>query len=288
MTKNEVNIVKNSVLDSTEAYVEARLSVLDFVRTQIGVVQGEPVKGTDRKYRHVVKCNATSNTSGITYNNVLSVGNIPFPKNSVVFLIAPNAQFSNQFILGKLDDTPCNISAGSIRLGGNNENDAPIYLSGTQLSDGSYGHIASFKIMPTRLYFADGAAISYVQPTQFRISQFVSGYRVSMMMDGSNARIAINTEADPDGGLIVSKAQGWYDNGEFYNPLLNDYTWVKPDAIESKTNIGTYTVGASAFKFLAQSQNYGLERLRISLNSDGTTITFRDITNNTSASLNMS
>lgn len=114
MTQNEVSIIKNAVLDCTEAYVDARLSVLDFVRTQIGVVQSYTER--NRKYYHTVKCNATSNTSGIEYTNVLSVGNIPFPINSVVFLIAPNAQYSNQFILGKLDDTPCSIRGGTINI----------------------------------------------------------------------------------------------------------------------------------------------------------------------------
>lgn len=117
MTQNEVNIIKNSVLDATEAYVDARLSVADFVKTQIGVTVGTPTKGLNGKYYHTVKCNTTSSTSGITYSNVLSVGNIEFPADSVVFLIAPNAQFTNQFILGKLDDTPCNIVGGSIKIG---------------------------------------------------------------------------------------------------------------------------------------------------------------------------
>ena len=114
MTQNEVKIIENAVLDCTEAYVDARLSVLDFVKTQIGVVQSYTER--NRKYYHTVKCNATSRTSGIIYTNVLSVGNIPFPANSVVFLIAPNAQFSNQFILGKLDDTPCSIRGGTINI----------------------------------------------------------------------------------------------------------------------------------------------------------------------------
>ena len=149
MTQNEVDILKNSVLDGTEAYVEARLQALDYVKTQIGVVVSEPEKRSDRKYYHVVRCNATqSNPNGITYNNVLSVGNIPFPTNSVVFLIAPNAQYSNQFILGKLDDTPCNISAGSITLG-----DA-IFLTSTPTS-GKYGHIAGFYIFSDKLTVGD-------------------------------------------------------------------------------------------------------------------------------------
>jgi hypothetical protein len=117
MTKNEVDIIKNSVIDATEAYVEARLAVLDFVKTQIGVCVGTPIF-KNKKYYHTVSCNATQSLpNGITYNNVLSVGNIEFPDGSVVFLAAPNAQFSNQFILGKLDDTPCNIVGGSINIG---------------------------------------------------------------------------------------------------------------------------------------------------------------------------
>lgn len=124
MTQNEVNIIKNSVLDATEAYVDARLNMADFVKTQIGVTVGTPTKDSNGKYHHKVKCNATNGTSGITYNNVLSVGNVEFPADSVVFMIAPNAQFSNQFILGKLDNTPTNIVGGSIKIGqiGNTSN----------------------------------------------------------------------------------------------------------------------------------------------------------------------
>ena len=116
MTQNEVSIIKNSVLDATEAYVDARLAMADFVKTQIGVVTANPTK-VDGKYRHTVKCNATSGSSGVTYTNVLSVGNIGFPKDSVVFLVAPNAQYSNQFILGKLDSSPANIVGGEIHIG---------------------------------------------------------------------------------------------------------------------------------------------------------------------------
>ena len=160
MTQNEVDILKNSVLDGTEAYVEARLQALDFVKTQIGVTVGNPEKRDDKKYYHVVRCNATrQNPKGITYNNVLSVGNQPFPANCVVFLVAPNAQFSNQFILGQLDDTPVNITAGSITLGGDDPNTAPIHLTGTPISDGKggyyYGRIGSFYIYNNQLKIKD-------------------------------------------------------------------------------------------------------------------------------------
>lgn len=273
MTQNEVSIIKNSVIDATEAYVEARLSVLDFVKTQIGVVLSY-TRGTDKKYYHTVRCNATSNTSGIVYEKVLSVGNIPLPAGSVVFLIAPNAQYSNQFILGKLDTTPAHIEAGSIRLGGNDENDAPIYLSGDILSDGSYGHIASFSIFPNMLKFTgENSAVSFIRGTGFRISEFIEeggvGYRVSLMMDGNNARFAANTEGYPNGGLIVSDVQGWDSNGNFYPSENGDYIRIRPRAIDAKSDLGDFTIGAQIFKFLAQCQTNGdIGNLQIMVSDD--------------------
>lgn len=110
------DILKNAILDSTEAYLEARLAVADFVKTQIGVVSACTFNESDKRYYHTVKCD----NNRVTYNNVLSIGNTAFPEDSVVFLIAPNAQFSNQFILGKLDSTPINIEGGSINIGDGN------------------------------------------------------------------------------------------------------------------------------------------------------------------------
>lgn len=121
MTQNEVDIIKNSVLDSTEAYVEARLNVLNYVKTQIGVVVNATKDPSNKKWYHTVRCNKTQTTEGITYNNVLSVNNIHFKEDSVVFLAAPNAQFSSQFILGKLDNVPYDIVGGSISIGGTEE-----------------------------------------------------------------------------------------------------------------------------------------------------------------------
>lgn len=156
ITQNEVSIIKNAVLDCTEAYVDARLETLNFVKTMIGTVVAEPIKNNKGKYEHKVKCNVTSGrTDGIEYTKVLSVGNTPFPKGSVVFIVAPNAQFSNMFILGKLDDTPCNITAGSIMLGGSTPETAKIYLTGKATADGSYGHIAGFNIREKELIVGD-------------------------------------------------------------------------------------------------------------------------------------
>ena len=298
MTQNEVSIIKNSVIDATEAYVEARLSVLDFVKTQIGVVLSYTRK-SDKKYYHKVRCNATSNTSGIVYDNVLSVGNIPLPVGSVVFLIAPNAQYSNQFILGKLDTTPAHIEAGSIRLGGTGDDapyydSSPIFLSGDSLPDGSYGHIANFRIFPTQLKFTgENSAISFIRGTAFRISEFVesgsSGYRVSLMMDGNNARFAANTEGYPDGGVIVSNARGWDNNGNFYpSESGSRYINITPTSVTCKTDLGTWTLGSQVVKFLGQSQDIGgdLGALRIYVGSNS--IAFTNVYSGKSANIDLS
>ena len=116
MTRNEVSIIKNAVLDATEAYVDARLANADFVKTQIGVVTNSS-RNDKGKWEHTVVCNKTASSRGITYTKVLSVGNTNFSNDSIVFLIAPNAQYSNQFILGKLDSTPIEFVGGSIYIG---------------------------------------------------------------------------------------------------------------------------------------------------------------------------
>ena len=156
MTQNEVDIIKNAVIDATEAYVEARLGVADFVKTQIGVVQSA-TKNSAGKWVHVVKCNATSGTTGIIYNNVLSVNNIHFQTNSVVFIVAPNAQYSNQFILGKLDNVPYDIVGGSININNNFivDSSGNVTCNGTitckNLTANVAGSIGGFKITSNSL-----------------------------------------------------------------------------------------------------------------------------------------
>lgn len=88
------------------SYVDTKLSKLQFVKTEIGVISGV---GTTQGNKVDVK--------GAIYDNILSVGNIVFPNNCVVYLFIPNAQYSNMFILGQLDDTPANIVGGSINIG---------------------------------------------------------------------------------------------------------------------------------------------------------------------------
>ena len=274
MTQNEVSIIKNSVIDATEAYVEARLSVLDFVKTQIGVVLSY-TRGADKKYYHTVRCNATSNTSGIVYDNVLSVGNIPLPAGSVVFLIAPNAQYSNQFILGKLDTTPAHIEGGSIRLGGTDENDAPIYLTSEPYTYGDkvvYGHIGSFYITTNGLRIAgSNHDISEITGKQVRLSEWKQvsssqAFALSMMMDVDNSRIAINTNGYTNGGLIVSNAYGWDGDGNFNDPTNGDYIRIEPTGIDVNIGSTDETIGEGGLRFLAKNQDH-LYNFRIFVDS---------------------
>ena len=337
MTQNEVSIIKNAVIDATEAYVEARLGVLDFVKTQIGVVTAKPTQGSDGKYRHTVKCNATSGSNGIIYNNVLSIGNIPLPADSVVFLIAPNAQYSNQFILGKLDTTPAHIIGGSIelgtvlelsdsggyiRLGGNDASDAPIYLTSTSYSsygDDVYGHMGGFYVTPTGLrlgninssrapvyltstaynysgtqvyghlggfYIAtDGLRIhgnqggnSIITGTKVQISQWKQvsssvGFRHAMIMDTDNARIAVNTDGNPDGGLIASDAAGWDSDDNYKDPLSGDnYIKIYPRGIDYNIEDESGSIGVGSLEFLNANQDF-LRRILIGLSDSGITFT---------------
>lgn len=118
MTNEEVNLLKEAILNSMEAYVDARFARLPFVKTEIGVIEG---KGTDKgnkvRIKKVVGSDGNVISEGALYDNVLSVGNIIFPDNSIVYIFVPNAQYNNMFIMGQLDDTPANIKGGTINIG---------------------------------------------------------------------------------------------------------------------------------------------------------------------------
>lgn len=140
MTQNEATILKNAILDATEAYVETKLNMSNFVKTQIGVIHSYEKR--NNKYYHTVKCD----NGRVTYNNVLSIGNIPFPVDSTVFLISPNAQFSNQFILGRLGDTPYSVGITSINIGDGTfvvEPNGNMIAASGRLNGSFYGHVES-------------------------------------------------------------------------------------------------------------------------------------------------
>lgn len=106
MTQEEIAVFKQSILDAIENYVKIKLSDLPTMKSDIAVVLGNGTKeGNKLKIRNA------------EYDNILSVGNIVFPENSIVYTLAPNGQYNQLFILGQLSDTPANIMGGTIDIG---------------------------------------------------------------------------------------------------------------------------------------------------------------------------
>ena len=181
MTQNEVEIIKKAILDTTEAYVETKLSMSDFVKTQIGVIHSYQKR--NNKYYHTVKCD----NGRVTYNNVLSIGNIPFPVNSTVFLISPNAQFSNQFILGRLGETPYNISVGSINIGNGTfvvDTNGNMYSASAEVNGSFYGHIESNSGVINGVSYHDNTFFG--SPT---IKDSTTGNEINITTDGTRPTI---------------------------------------------------------------------------------------------------
>ena len=188
MTQNEVEIIKKAILDTTEAYVETKLSMSDFVKTQIGVIHSYQKR--NNKYYHTVKCD----NGRVTYNNVLSIGNIPFPVNSTVFLISPNAQFSNQFILGRLGETPYNISVGSINIGNGTfvvDTNGNMYSASAEVNGSFYGHIESNSGVINGVSYHDNAFFG--SPT---IKDSTTGNEINIRTNGTNPTITRTYEED--------------------------------------------------------------------------------------------
>lgn len=181
MTKNEVDIIKKAILDTTEAYVETKLSMSNFVKTQIGVIHSYQKR--NNKYYHTVKCD----NGRVTYNNVLSIGNIPFPVDSTVFLISPNAQFSNQFILGRLGDTPYSINGGSINIGNGAfvvDASGNMYSASAEVNGSFYGHIESNSGVINDISYHDNSFFG--SPT---IKDSTTGNEIDITTDGTKPTI---------------------------------------------------------------------------------------------------
>lgn len=194
MTNEEVNLLKEAILSSMEAYVDARFARLPFVKTEIGVIEG---KGTDKgnkvRIKKVVGSDGNVISEGALYDNVLSVGNIIFPDNSVVYIFVPNAQYNNMFIMGQLDDTPANIKGGTINIG-----DGKFYVDSTGNAN-IHGDIkvdGNLKF----LWTDDGSG------------ELATGYYDCM-------HLSYNSHAPY---LIVSQAVGFNDECNFFNGIHVD------------------------------------------------------------------
>lgn len=106
MNNEEAQLIKTAILDAVQTYMDVYKDKLNFVKTEIAVVKGN---GTNKGNKIEIK--------GKNYDNIMSIGNIVYDKNNVVFVIVPNGQYSNMFVLGKLDDSPTKVVGGTINIG---------------------------------------------------------------------------------------------------------------------------------------------------------------------------
>lgn len=144
MATNNIKLIKEAIQETTETYVDQYMKNATFVKTEIGVVIG---KGSHKGNKITIKQDKMGIQKNPIYDDIMSVGNIIFDDNCVVYVFIPNGQYNNMFILGQLDDTPANIKGGTIKIGTPNANGEYPY---TVLSDGSldigYG---KFTVSPT-------------------------------------------------------------------------------------------------------------------------------------------
>ena len=107
MTKEENGF--NELVKGIQNYIDIKMQKVPYVKTDNAVVVSAGTSfGNKIRVRDVI------------YDNVKSVGNIVYPEASVVYVIAPNGQYNNMFILGQLSDTPANIVGGTIDIGNGN------------------------------------------------------------------------------------------------------------------------------------------------------------------------
>jgi hypothetical protein len=86
------------------------LSNAPFVQTDIAKITGV---GTTSGNKINIKGLAN-------YDNIKSLGDVVYPNDSIVFILYPNGQPSQAFILGQLFESPSNIKGGSIDIGEGN------------------------------------------------------------------------------------------------------------------------------------------------------------------------
>ena len=92
MTTEELDLIKNSILDVTEAYTNTIIKTLPLTTVEIGIITGV---GTHKGNKVLIK-------DTYEYDNITSISDVIYSNGSVVRLLIPNGQYTNMFILGML------------------------------------------------------------------------------------------------------------------------------------------------------------------------------------------
>lgn len=137
--------ISSEIMDAVDSYLKVVLSNAPFVQTDIAKITGV---GTTSGNKINIKGLAN-------YDNIKSLGDVVYPNDSIVFILYPNGQPSQAFILGQLFESPSNIKGGSIDIG-----EGTFTVDKNGKVNASSGSIGAWNIKPNYLYaenlFSDG------------------------------------------------------------------------------------------------------------------------------------
>ena len=130
MTTEELDLIKNSILDVTEAYTNTIIKTLPLTTVDIGIITGV---GTNKGNKVLIK-------DTYEYDNITSISNVIYSNGSVVRLLIPNGQYTNMFILGMLVDGDTGLATKNEIKGVVDLVSAQYYssTSSTSLQDGQW------------------------------------------------------------------------------------------------------------------------------------------------------
>lgn len=130
MTTEELDLIKNSILDVTEAYTNTIIKTLPLTTVEIGIITGV---GTNKGNKVLIK-------DTYEYDNITSISDVIYSNGSVVRLLIPNGQYTNMFILGMLVDGDTGLATKNEIKGVVDLVSAQYYssTSSTSLQDGQW------------------------------------------------------------------------------------------------------------------------------------------------------
>ena len=98
-----------SLMNGLVQYVDDKINAIPYVKTDIGIVKA--VNLVNGKYIHTIT------VRNFDYTGIKSLGNNEFNVDAPVYILVPNGQYNNMFILGYMDDVNASIKGGTIDIG---------------------------------------------------------------------------------------------------------------------------------------------------------------------------
>ena len=111
MNNEEIGMLKEAILDSMESYIDTIMDSLPFAKIEIGRILGMGSEKGNKVVINRVIYKGEIIKEGITYDNVLAVGNFRYSVGDMVYLCVPNGQYGNMFIMGTMGKNRTNDKA---------------------------------------------------------------------------------------------------------------------------------------------------------------------------------